>query len=189
MPITTGYNGSLTIAKRGLVAADAFNQTVQDDPNDSFKVDGPGTTKTLIDIPAGTTRARISTFNDATDGNDDIDLYVFNSAGTLVGSSGGGDANEQVDLVNPAAGAYTVYVHGFATDGPDANYTLFVWKLGSADAGNLSVSGAPASATIGGQSTLTVSWSGLTAGKRWLGAVDFGNGSSTVGSTLVRVNS
>ena len=189
VPITTGYNGPLTIAKRGLVAADEFNQTVQDDPNDSFKVDGPGTTKTLIDVSAGTTRARFSLFNDATDGNDDLDVYVFNSAGDLVGSSTGGDANEQVDLVNPATGTYTVYVHGFATDGPDANYTLFVWKLGSADAGNLSVSGAPASATIGGKSTLTFSWSGLAAGKRWLGAVDYGNGSSTVGSTLVRVNS
>jgi hypothetical protein len=91
--------------------------------------------------------------------------------------------------VDPAAGDYTVYVHGFATDGPDANYTLFVWKLGSADAGNMAVSGLPASATVGGSSTLTLSWSGLATGKRWLGAIDYGNGSSTVGSTIVRINS
>ncbi len=187
--ITTGYNGPLTIAKRGLIPADAFNQTVVDDPTDHFVKDGPGTTKTVINVPAGTTLARISTFNDATDGNDDIDLYVYNSGGTLVGSSGGGDANEQVDLADPAAGDYTVYVHGFATDGPDANYTLFVWKLGSADAGNMAVSGLPASATVGGSSTLTLSWSGLATGKRWLGAIDYGNGSSTVGSTIVRINS
>ena len=187
--ITTGYNGPITIAKRGLIPADAFNQTVADDPTDHFVPDGPGTTKTVINVPAGTTLARVSTFNDATDGNDDLDLYVYDSGGTQVGSSGGGDANEQVDLVNPAAGDYTVYVHGFATDGPDANYTLFAWKLGSADAGNMAVSGLPASATVGGHSTLTLNWSGLATGKRWLGAIDYGNGSTTIGSTIVRINS
>ena len=151
--------------------------------------DGPGTTKTVINVPAGTTLARFSTFNDATDGNDDLDLYVYDSGGTQVGSSGGGDAIEQVDLVNPASGDYTVYVHGFATDGPDANYTLFAWELGSADAGNMAVSGLPASATVGGHSTLTLNWSGLATGKRWLGAIDYGNGSTTIGSTIVRINS
>ena len=46
-------------------------------------------------IPAGTRLARFSLFDDFTDGADDLDLYVHNSAGTLVGASGGGTSAER----------------------------------------------------------------------------------------------
>ena len=45
-------------------------------------------------------------------------------------ASAGGPAAELVDVPVPAAGTYVVVVHGFETDGPDANYTLFTWTLG-----------------------------------------------------------
>ena len=47
----------------------------------------------------------------------------------------------------------TVVVAPFATDGPDANFTLFQWLLGSASAGNMTVT-APASAVIDGTGTI-----------------------------------
>jgi len=187
--IKTGYAGPLDYAIRGLIPATTIAGNVVDDPTDNFVKDGPGQTKHDISIPAGTTLARFSLFDDAVDGNDDLDLYVYNSSGTLVGSSGGGTAQEEVNLNNPAAGTYSVYVHGFATDGPDSNYTLFTWALGSSPASpvNLTATG-PTTATIGGTGTVTLDWSGLTAGSRYLGAVDYKNGASTVGSTIVRVN-
>jgi hypothetical protein len=51
-----------------------------------------------------------------------------------------------------------VVVAPFATDGPDANFTLFQWLLGSASAGNMTVT-APASAVIDGTGTTTWSFS------------------------------
>jgi hypothetical protein len=187
--IKTGYAGPLAYAIRGLIPATTIAGHVVDDPTDNFVKDGPGTTKHDISIPAGTTLARFSLFDDAVDGNDDLDLYVYNPSGDLVGSSGGGTAQEEVNLTNPAAGTYSVYVHGFATDGPDSNYTLFSWALGSSPASpvNLTATG-PTTATIGGTGTVTLDWSGLTAGNRYLGAVDYTNGASTIGTTIVRVN-
>src|SRR2546430_17532254 len=80
-------------------------------------------------------------------------MSVYTSAGARVGKGGGPTAAEEVSLNNPAAGTYTVYVHGFNTDGPDANYTLFTWSAG-ADAGNLTAT-APATATTGGTGPAT----------------------------------
>jgi len=59
---------------------------------------------------------------------------VYNSAETRVGSSGGGTSAEEVNLLNPEPGNYTVYVHGFGVTGT-ANFTLFSWLLGSTSAG------------------------------------------------------
>ena len=44
-------------------------------------------------------------------------------------------------------------VQGWGTDGPDAQYTLFHWLLGSAAAGNMTVT-APTTATTGGTGTI-----------------------------------
>ena len=53
------------------------------------------------------------------------------------GQSADGDSNEMVTFVDPPAGTYTVYVHGFNTAGPSANFTLYEWQLGSTSAGNM----------------------------------------------------
>src|SRR5512138_1806085 len=66
---------------------------------------------------------------------------------------------EQVDLLNPVAGGYTVHVHGFNVPGT-ANFTLSHWLLSSASAGNMSVS-APGAATQGATGTIGMTFSGL----------------------------
>jgi hypothetical protein len=116
----------------------------------------------------------------------DLDLYVFNSGGTLVGVSGGGTSEEEVNLTNPAADTYTVWVHGFAVTGT-ANFTLFTWVLGSADAGNMAVS-APTSATVGTSGTITLTFSGLASGTKYLGSVAYGGDASSTAPTIVRVD-
>ena len=55
---------------------------------------------------------------------------------------------EEVNLLNPAADTYTVGCMG-GDSNPFSSFTLFTWVLGTADAGNMTVT-APASATIGG---------------------------------------
>ena len=181
-----GYTGAFAAAARGLVPATMTAGTVADDPTDSFVPGGPGTTSFSVVVPAGTTYARFSLFNEFTDGNDDIDLYVYNGA-TRVGASGGGTAAEEVNLLNPAAATYTVWVHGFATDGPDAHFTLFNWVLGSAAAGNMTVT-APATATLGTSGAVSLAFSGLTPGTKYLGSVAYSGSTGLPNPTIVRVD-
>ena len=181
-----GYDGAFTAAPRGLVAAVTESRTVLDDPTDSTcSLSSPNAQKHDVAVPAGTTYARFSLFDEFTDGADDLDLCVFRGT-TLVGASGTGTSAEEVNLVNPAADTYTVVVQGWGTDGPDAQYTLFHWLLGSADAGNTVVS-APATATTGAGGTVSLSFSGLQPGTKYLGSIVY-TGAAGMPTTIVRVD-
>lgn len=186
--VTFGYAGNFTAAARGLVPAVTFTDTVLDDPTDSFVPGGPGTKSYDIVVPVGTTYFRASLFDEFTDGADDLDLYVYRGT-TLVGSSGSGTSAEEVNLINPPAGTYTVWVHGWGTDGPDAVYTLFTWVLGTADAGNMSVS-APAAAVLGATGTIALTFSSLSSATKYLGSIAYYNGATPllVNPTIVRID-
>jgi hypothetical protein len=181
-----GYTGPFTATARGLVPASASAGTVAQDPGQSFSPGGPGTTSFSVVIPAGMTYARFSLFSANVSPASDLDLYVYRGT-TLVGSSGGGTSDEEVDLLNPTAATYTVYVHGFAVPGGTANFTLFSWQLGSTAAGNMSVS-APATATIGATGTINLTFSGLAAGTKYLGSVAYSGSTGLPNPTIVRVN-
>jgi subtilisin family serine protease len=181
-----GYTGPFTAAARGLVPATTTAGTVADDPGDEFSPGGPGTVSFDVVVPAGTTYARFSLFNAFTDGADDLDLYVYRGT-TQVGSSGGGQSEEEVNLLNPAADTYRVWVHGFATEGPDSNFTLFTWVLGTADAGNMAVT-APPTATLGSTGTINLTFSGLAPATKYLGSVAYGGIAGLPNPTIVRVD-
>jgi hypothetical protein len=183
--VTFGYTGAFVAAPRGLIPATQTTGTVADDPGDSFTPTGPGVTKIDVVIPAGTTYARFSLFDANVSPASDIDLYVYRGT-TLVGASGGGTSAEEVNVLNPAPDTYTVYVHGFAVPGT-ANFTLFSWLLGSASAGNMNVS-APASAVLGGTGTINLTFSGLTAGTKYLGSVAYSGVAGLPNPTIVRVD-
>ena len=102
-----------------------------------------------------------------------------------MGGSGSGTSAEEVNLEDPIPGLYIVVVHGWQTDGPDANYTLFSWAFGP-DAGNMTVAG-PAAATLGATETVTVDWAGLALDTKYLGAVSHSDGIDPLGLTLVSI--
>jgi subtilisin family serine protease len=184
--VVFGYNGSFSAAGRGLVAATLVPGTVLDDPTDSTcSLSSPNAVLNTVVIPAGTTYARFSLFDEFTDGNDDLDMCVFRGA-TQVGSSGSGTSAEEVNLVNPAADTYTVVVQGWGTDGPEAVYTMFYWLLGSADAGNMVVT-APTTATVAATGTIGLTFNGLAADTKYLGSVVY-SGSTNMPTTIVRVD-
>ncbi len=186
-PVGFGYTGPFAATARGLIPATMTNGHVDDDQNDEFVPGGDGVTSHDVDIPAGTTYARFSLFDDFVDGaTDDLDLYVYKGS-TLVGSSGSGTSAEEVNLVDPEPGTYTVYVHGWGTDGPDANYVLFHWLLGTADAGNMTVA-APASATTGGTGQISLNFSGLAPATKYLGSVAYSGSTGMPNPTIVRVD-
>jgi len=138
-----------------------------------------------VTIPAGTTYARFSLFDANVSPGSDIDLYVYRGA-TRVGESGSGTSSEEVNLLNPAPDTYTVYVHAFAVTGT-ANFRLFSWLLGTAAAGNMTVT-APATATVVGTGTIGLSFSGLTSGTKYLGSVAYSGVAGMPNPTIVRVD-
>jgi subtilisin family serine protease len=195
-PVQLGYQGTFAVAAQGLVAATTETRTVADDPTNNFDTDAPDSNQGIqvhsFTVPTGTTLARFQLFDEFTDGNDDIDLYLYRvgtgGALTLVGSSAGGTSAERIDIHAPAAGTYRLYAHGWQTDGTNAVYTLFSWLVPSTAAGNLTVASSTSSATVGGTANVTASWSGLTAGTKYLGRISYSDGSSEIGSTIVNVN-
>ena len=82
-------------------------------------------------------------------------------------------------------------VHGYeAGDGNTgvSRFCLLAWSVGpDSDAGNLTVSGAPAAATGGAIENVAINWAGLDDGL-WLGGVEHKQGETSVGFTLVDIN-
>jgi hypothetical protein len=136
-------------------------------------------------IPAGTTYARFSLFDADVTAGSDIDLCVFRGA-SQVGSSGSGTSAEEVNLLNPAADTYTVVVQGWGVPG-SSPFKLHTWLLSSASAGNMTIS-APGTATIGSSGAISLTFSGLAAGTKYLGSVVYGGASGMPNPTIVRVD-
>ena len=139
-----------------------------------------------VTVPAGSTYARFSLFDANVNAGSDLDLCRVRTPPILVGSSGGGTSAEEVNLLNPAAGTYTVVVD-WGRHGDPSPFTLFTWVLGSADAGNMTVT-APASATLGATGAIDLSFSGLTTGTKYLGSVAYGGAAGMPNPTIVRVD-
>ena len=189
--VTFGYEGPFGAAPRGLVPAAVTAGEVADDPADGACVLPSGTPPADKDvipvtIAAGTTYARFSLFDADVASGADIDLCVFNPGGTLVGISTSGTSAEQVNLLNPVAGTYSVVVHGWGVPG-SSPYRLHAWLLGSADAGNMTVT-EPASATVGGTGTVNLTFAGLAPATKYLGSVVYSGTSGMPNPTIVRVD-
>ena len=186
--VTFGYDGPFTATARGLIPAALTTGTVSDDPTDSTcSLESPNAQLIPVTVPADTTYARFSLFDADVNAGSDLDLCVFQGE-TNVGSSGSGTSAEEVNLVNPAAADYTVVVQGWGVAG-STPFTLHTWVLGTADAGNMTVS-APATATTGETGEITLEFSGLTAGTKYLGSVAYGpdSVSGLPNPTIVRVD-
>lgn len=67
-------------------------------------------------------------------------------------------------------------------------YELSNFVVDATDAGNASVTPASTAVTVGETRDFTASWSGLEAGKRYLGWIGWYNGASLVGRTVLSVN-
>jgi hypothetical protein len=106
-----------------------------------------------VTVPAGATRLDASIGNPS-DVGADLDLYLYNAAGTLVAQQADGDAEEAVSLANPPAGTYTVVVDGYEIPSGTTEYdyrdVFFSPALGS-----LTVPGTAVSLARGASTTVT----------------------------------
>ena len=174
--VSFGYTGVFSATPRGLVPAAKAPGLVATGAEFSF----------AVEIPANSTYARFSLFDTDVSQVSDLDLEVFFN-GVSVGLSAGGTTNEEVNLTNPAAGTYTVKVFGYAVPSGAANFNLFSWALGSADAGNMGMT-APGAAVIGQTGTITIAPIGLTSGIKYLGSIVYAGSPSLPAPTIVRID-
>ena len=196
-----GYSGDYALTVHGLALPDVATASVANDPlrNYVFEPDTaalpPSVRRFRFDAADDLVYLRVSLFDSETDGDDDLDLYVYYCPGqrlcSLVGVSGENSSDEQLDVLFPDAGEYFVDVHGFRTDdnagGPGANFSLFVWTLGQDDdRGNLSVV-APAAAVAASSAGLRLSWQLDEAG-RWLGGLTHADGDGPLEFTAVTID-
>jgi hypothetical protein len=192
VPVTAGYAGTLNTTAVGLDAAKVGEAALKNPGGVSFPTTAPKVNdhvaKFTVDVPAGTTYARFSTFDADYPAGTDLDVFVYKAGtNTLLGSSTGGSAEEQVNLPRPAGGQVDVYVDLYAGANEQV-VKLNHWELQKA-AGNLTVTPASQQVTVAGQASVTASWTGLTAGSRYLGQLHFSDGADGSGSTVLRVDS
>ena len=220
----TGADGSLYVALRGgytgtyratLSGLEAANQsqpdelraalidaTVAEDAGDGYNFIQPGSgslpasvRRIPIIVPEGTRYLRVALFNEARNGNADLDLYLYACPGfgeciEEATPSQNADSEETINLV-PAEGQsyvrpgeYYVDVHGAATNGGSATFNLMVWTVGPGRA-NATLS-APGSLSTGESASVGLAWQALPPGLL-LGLISHSDGELSFGQTLVEI--
>jgi subtilisin family serine protease len=184
--VSFGYTGSYAAAPHGLVANAPTSGSIGQDPDQIYpSSDDSVVGVQKIDFPI--TGAAFARWELAIPGDDDIDLFLEDSSGTIVAASTNGGTDELIELVLPADDTYTMVVHGWSVPNAPLPYTLSFWSVPLASGGSLSVDAAPTSATVGASETIDISWAGLSAGN-YLGAVSHTGDVGLMGLTLVEVN-
>ena len=185
--ISVGYNGPFEVTAIGLAADTGGSDTVTHDPDQSFP--GCGVSDGVIQHQFSLTgsshlKIRLTADDLAAPANVDLDLYLCRG-GSVVASSTAPGTEEEIDLVDPADGDYTLHVHGWQVPGGSVGYTYHLWDVSGSTGGSLQVDSAPTSVTAGSTATVGISWSG--AGEEELGVLLYGDGSSTLGRTLITI--
>jgi len=195
-PVAFGYDGAYSPGVHGLDRAFVTSGFVDNDPAKTFTFrEINGVTLHRFMVPANQLYLRFALFDQLTDGNDDLDMYLYycpdNILCSRIGESGEATSREQIDVLVPGAGTYLVFVHGFETDqvggGPGSNYQLLAWQIGVNDnVGNMTAAG-PAAVTSGSTHDVTVNWSGLGTDSIYMGAISHTTPQGLVAITLISI--
>ena len=186
--VNFGYTGSYTAAAHGLEPATVTSDNVVQDPDQNFDPNDGYSNRHDFSL-SGAAFFRVAMPPESVDSPAiDLDIFVYNPSGQLVASSTSGGTDELVDVLLPIDGTWSVYVHGWNTDGPSADYDMYTWAISLTPGGNLSIDSAPTSATLGATEAIDVSWTGATAGAWHLGAVSHTGDAGLIGLTLVEVD-
>ena len=188
--INFGYTGSYAAAPHGLTANAPTSGTVCQDPDQTYPSgdDAPCPVGGVEKIDFVISGAAFVRWSMVIPGADDIDLFLEDSLGTIIATSGAGGTDELIELAMPADDTYTMVVHGWSVPNEPLAYTLDFWEVPLASGGSLSVDAAPTSATQGEIGTIDISWTGLAAGTTYLGAVSHTGDVGLMGYTFVEVD-
>jgi len=193
-----GYTGTYEPQVHGLrlprIDRDVF---VDNDPTKTFTFrNGSGVTQIAIRVPANQLYLRFALFDALTDGNDDLDMYVYfcgddGASCVKIGESGGPTSEERFDQFRPPAGIYAILVHGFETDqiagGPGAVFTMLSWAFGEVDDRDNMTANGPATVNAGTTETVTVDWFNLNSDTIYLGGISHITPQGLSGITLITI--
>ena len=196
--LTAGYTGTLNTSVQGLAPSTVTSIPLVQDDAHPFNTSAPATSDATgrVDtvIPSGTPLARFATFADDYPAGTDVDIFVYriaNGALRFVGQSAGSSATETVTVRNPVGGAtYVMFVNVFAAPGGNGSpLTVLpnVFLVPTSDSGNLAVTPTSQPVTLGNSASITLNWSNLASG-RYLGIVNYSDGTNAIGSTLVSID-
>lgn len=180
--ITPGVDGDLALGLSGLSPF-----TLLEDPDgrvvghsgDEASGDENKDVSWIVDVPEGTTLARFD-LDSSDDTGSDLDLTVYRvvSPDDLRyyerWQSATASADEQVTVAAPTAGTYLVVANVYATSAP------MTWDMSYATVqpdgdGAFTATPNPISAVRGEATSYGLSWTGLEAGMRYLGLVQYGD--------------
>ena len=178
--ITPGLDGDLALNLSGLapfqLLADPDGR-VEGHSGDEASGDENKDVAWIVDVPAGTTLSRFD-LDSSDDTGSDLDLSVYHvvSADDLryydKWTSATGSADEQVTLTAPEAGTYMVVANVYSTSAP-MTWDMTYANVLPAGEGAFAVNPNPIAAVRGEKTSYELSWSGLTAGTRYLGLVRY----------------
>jgi subtilisin family serine protease len=195
-PVEFGYTGSYSPGVHGLRKPLVVNGFVDEDPTKTFTFRSTnGVTAHLIDVPADQAYLRFELYDELTDGDDDLDMYIYYCPDgvncTKIGQSGEPTSRERFNVLLPGAGRYAVLIHGFETDnvagGPGANYQLLGWSFGLIEnLGNMTATG-PTFVNAGTTENVDVSWSNLESDTIYLGGISHNTPQGLVAITVISI--
>jgi subtilisin family serine protease len=199
LSLTAGYNGTLNTSVQGLAKSAVTSAPLVQDSAHPFNTAAPATsdatTRVDVTIPSGAALARWATFAADYPAGTDVDIFLYRvgTGGTLTfaGQSSGGTASESLTLRNPVAGrTYALFTNVFDAGGEGNQVTVMpnIFLVPNTDSGNMTATPTSQSVTLGNPATVTLNWSGLASG-RWLGLVNYSDGTNAIGSTTVSVTS
>ncbi|KPI03981.1 Cucumisin [Actinobacteria bacterium OK074] len=184
-----GWSGELT-AKASLYAGEKTIGTLTGTDTSPFwdsRHENEAVVRHRIHVPESADFTRVAiTAADHLPGTD-LDLYAFDTDGNHIGEWPDAGSDEQVDL---PPGDYDVYVLQYAlpTGHTSQQYTLRSWEIGQGNpAVTPTVTPAEQRVIAGDHPEITVSWPGATRGERYVGVVEFGDGSTIVGRMSLKV--
>jgi subtilisin family serine protease len=190
--VTFGYTGDYAAAAHGLEPATVTSDNVVQDPDQTFDPNDGYSNLHQFTL-SGAALFRIAMPPEATETGADLDIFVY-APGVVpdpynwYASSTAGGTDELIDILLPADGTWSVYVHGWSAPGGDSDYDMYTWAISATPGGNLTIDSAPTSATLGATETIDVSWTGATAGEWHLGAISHTTQGNLNCLTLVNVD-
>ncbi|MER7402010.1 S8 family serine peptidase [Streptomyces sp. NPDC000070] len=189
LTVRAGWNGDLTATTTGLYAGEKTTGTLRGVYKDGVDEAPPASdaiAKVRVHVPQDTEVTRVATTSADHLPGTDLDMYAFGTDGRLVEMSAKAESDEHVDL---PPGDYDVYIvqYSLPEGATSQQFTFWTWQLGSSGAPDVPLGVSPATQPVpdSGTAEVTVTWPDVAPGERYMGIVKYGDGSDTVGRTLL----
>ena len=181
--ITPGLTGELPLNLHGLTPL----KLLVDDANpvdghsgDQNSGDENKDVAWIVDVPEGTTLSRFD-LDSSDDEGSDLDLTVYRVVSPTDlryyerWQSATASADERVTIPTPTAGTYVVVANLYSTPNPMTWDMTYANVVTGAYQGALTATPNPLAVTRGEAVSYDLSWSGLEAGSKYLGVVQYGD--------------